>query len=96
MIPLFTIISLGVIPTTFQDRRCEGMLLRRAAGEPKNSGVKVEVRFRGAVVMGWAAVLAGARPGWAYGSLARDSRFVDLFRLAVIQKRAEIDRLVAH
>ena len=41
---------------------------------PRN-GVKIEIRSKQRVVMGWAAVVLGALPGWSYGSLSDDSRF---------------------
>ena len=94
VIPALTILSLGVIPTIFQDEHCEGMLLRRAAGRPKSEGVQVEVRYKGTVIMGWAAVVMGAMPGWSYGSAKSDSRFVDRFRLAVLRRRSHIEELV--
>ena len=93
LIPALSIISLGIIPTIFEDQHCQGMLLRRAAGRPKNEGVQVAVRHKGQVVMGWVAVVVGALPGWSYGSVYNDSRFAERFRLAVMERRAEIDRL---
>lgn len=94
IIPLLSIISIGVIPTIFQDEHCEGMLLRRAAGQPKSEGVPVEVRYKGLVIMGWVAVVVGTLPGWSHGSADTDSRFAERFRLAVIRRRADIERLV--
>jgi hypothetical protein len=94
VIPALSIISLGVIPTIFQDEHCEGMLLRTATGQPTNSGVQVAVRYKGPVIMGWVAVVVGALPGWSYGSVDRDSRFAERFRLAVIARRGDIERLV--
>ena len=94
VIPALSIISLGVIPTIFQDEHCEGMLLRTAAGRPRSEGVQIEVRYKGPVVMGWAAVVVGALPGWSYGSVDGDARFAERFRLAVIRRRADIERLL--
>lgn len=94
VIPALSIISLGVIPTIFEDEQCEGMLLRKAAGRPKTEGVEVEVRFKGPVIMGWAAVAVGALPGWAYGSVDSDSRFAERFKVAVLRRRDDIARLV--
>ena len=94
VIPVLSIISLGVIPTIFQDEHCVGMLLRTAAGRPKSEGVQVEVRYKGPVIMGWVAVVVGALPGWSYGSVDGDPRFAERFRLAVIRSRANIERLV--
>ncbi|HUQ99051.1 MAG TPA: hypothetical protein VM166_06315 [Gemmatimonadaceae bacterium] len=94
VLPFLTIISLGIIPTVFDDEHCEGMLLRKAAGQPKHDGVEVTMRFKGRVVMGWAALFMGALPGWSYRSVESDSRFTERFRLAVIARRADIERLV--
>ena len=77
VIPALSILSLGVIPTMFQDEHCEGMLLRSAPGRPKSEGVQIEVRHKGPVIMGWVAVVVGALPGWSYGSVDGDSRFAE-------------------
>jgi len=94
VIPLFTGISFGLIPTVFSDEHCEGMLLRKASGLPKSEGVQIEARYKGTVIMGWAAVVIGALPGWAYGSVEDDPRYAERFRLAVMRRRADIERLV--
>lgn len=95
IIPILTIITLGIIPTIFQDEQCEGMLLRRSADEAPEDGVKVEIRSRQRVVMGWVAVVLGALPGWSYGSLGDDSRYAQQFHLAVIARSREIQQLVS-
>ena len=94
VIPALSIISLGVIPTIFDDEQCAGMLLRKAAGRPKSEGVRVEMRFKGRVMMGWAAVAVGAMPGWAWGSVDTDTRFAERFKVAVLRRRDDIQRLV--
>lgn len=94
MIPVLSILSLGLIPTVFQDEHCQGMLLRTAAGQPESEAVQIDVRYTGTVIMGWAAVVVGVLPGWSYGSIEGDSRFADRFRLAVLRRRADIERLV--
>ena len=96
VIPLLSIVTLGIVPTIFQDEHCEGMLLRRAAGQQKESGVQVEVHAQATSVLGWGAILVGALPGWSYGPVGDDSRFAERFRLAVVQRRADIDHLVQH
>ena len=72
------------------------MLLRRVAGQPKDEGVQVVVRYKGTVIMGWVAVVVGALPGWSYGSVDGDSRFAERFRLATIARRGDIERVVGH
>ena len=88
--------GLGIIPTVFQDEKCQGMLLRAVPGQPKSAGVEVEVRYKGPVIMGWVAVIAGLLPGWSHGEVAGDPRFAERFRLAVIERRADIERVVGH
>lgn len=95
VIPIFSIVSLGIIPTIFQDEHCEGMLLRTAPGRPKSEGVQISVRYKGPVIMGWVAVMAGALPGWSYGSVDQDARFAERFRVEVVHRRADIERLVS-
>jgi hypothetical protein len=94
VLPALSVLSIGVIPTIWEDEQCEGMLLRKAAGRPKTEGVQIEIRFKGPVIMGWAAVVVGAMPGWAYGAVESDPRFADRFKLAVVRRRADIERLV--
>ena len=96
VIPLLSIISLGVIPTIIQDEYCEGMLLRTDAGRLKTDGVVIELRHRGPVIMGWIAVVVGMLPGWSHGSVERDPRFAERFRLAVIRRQTDIARLAGH
>jgi hypothetical protein len=94
IVPLFTIISIGLIPTSFDDEDCHGMVIRSV--DPSSSQpVEVGVRHKGQVVMGWAAVVIGALPGWSYGSGSDDRRYGERFRLDVIKHREEIDKLAA-
>ncbi len=94
VIPLWTILSLGIIPTVFEDEDCEGVVLRSARSQ-SSAAVEVDVRYKGTVVMGWAAVPLGMLPGWSHGSLSEDSRFRERFRLNILRRRADITRLVA-
>lgn len=94
ILPFLTIITLGIIPTVFQDEQCQGMLLRRSADDAPEDGVKIEISSKQRVVMGWVSVVLGALPGWSYGSLGDDSRFAQQFRLAVIGRNKEIQQLV--
>jgi hypothetical protein len=96
IIPLFTILSLGIIPTVFDDEDCEGLVLHPSHSRSSTSAeVEVEVRHKGKVVMGWAAVPLGMLPGWSHGSLREDPRFRERFRLNILRRRADIDRLAA-
>ena len=56
IIPLFTILSLGAIPTIFTDRDCEGVSFRAGGSGSGGSSNSVEVRYQeeGRVIYGLA------------------------------------------
>jgi hypothetical protein len=95
IIPLFTILSLGIIPTVFDDTDCEGLVLH-SSHSSSSAPAEIEVRHTGKVVMGWAAVPLGLLPGWSYGSAREDPRFRERFRLNILRRSADIGRLAAH
>ena len=96
VIPLFTILSLGIIPTVFDDEDCMGVELRHTGGPASARSVRIEFSNKSRVVMGWAAVIMGILPGWSHGSPRNDSRFYQRFRLEVIRHQSEIERLIRH
>ena len=92
IIPVFTILSAGLIPTVFDDEDCEGLVMRSA--KPSTAPlVQIGVRHKGRVVMGWAALVFGALPGWSWGAGGDDRRYGERFRLEVIRHQAEIEKL---
>jgi len=93
VIPILSILSLGVVPTVFEDEECDGMVLTPAKSSSVGS-VELESRYKARTVMGWAAVPLGALPDWSYGPMREDRRYAELFRLEIIRRRAEIERLV--
>jgi hypothetical protein len=94
VIPLLTILSLGVIPTIFTDRDCEGVVFR--ANEP-NRGDSVEVRYEqeSRVIMGWLALPIGALPGWTHGAALEHGRSRDRARLAILAHREALAALAS-
>lgn len=93
VIPIWSILSLGIVPTVTEDEYCEGMVLR-SARTPSSSSVEIEIRHKGTVVMGWFAIPLGFLPGWSHGDMEDDSRYRERFRLSILRRRAEIERLV--
>jgi hypothetical protein len=93
VIPVLSILTLGVVPTVFEDEECDGMMLTAAKSSTAES-VEVEAHYKARMVMGWAAVPLGALPGWSHGPMRKDRRYAELFRLEIIRRRAEIERLV--
>jgi hypothetical protein len=94
IIPLWTLLTLGIIPTVFEDENCEDMELRRAGAPASATSVQIEFRYTGRVVPGWGAVIMGILPGWSYGSARSDPRFYQRFRLEVIRHQREIEDLM--
>jgi hypothetical protein len=84
VIPLFTILSLGVIPTIFADRDCEGVVFQ---ANDANRTDSVEVRYdqESRVIMGWLALPMGALPGWTHGTALEHRRSRDRARLAILE-----------
>ena len=94
VIPVLSIISLGIIPTVWQEEDCQGMFLR-STKDPDRPPVRIDVRFKGTAMMGWASLLVGVLPGWSWGDIRGDLAYHQMLRLEVIRHRAEIERLVA-
>jgi hypothetical protein len=94
-IPLFTLLSLGIIPTVFDDEDCEGLELRRPGAPASASSVRIEFHNKHRDVLGLPALFMGILPGWSYGHPLNDSRFHQRFRLEVISHQSEIERLMA-
>lgn len=93
IVPFWSIISLGLVPTVFDDENCDSMVLR-SAKSPTAGSVEVGVQYKGRVVMGLAAIPLGVLPGWSHGSAREDTRYRERFRLEIIRQRGEIERLV--
>jgi hypothetical protein len=93
IIPVFTILTVGVIPTIFDAEECEGMILR-AAKPSTTPPVEIAVSHKSEVITGWAAVVFGAMPGWSWRRGADDRRYNDRFRIEIIRHQADIDRMV--
>jgi hypothetical protein len=94
VIPLFTILSFGVVPTVFEDEECQAMVLRSARASARTSP-EIVARYRGQVVMGWLAVPLGAMPGWSHGSAREDGRYAERFRVEILRHREQIEQIAA-
>jgi hypothetical protein len=95
IIPIFTLLSFGLIPTVWTETDCQGVEIRSARGGGSDASVNVVYSDKGEAMMGWAAVIMGAMPGWSYGSSRNDSRYPVHFRLEVIQHESEIESLAS-
>src|SRR5205085_8045430 len=93
VVPVFSIITAGLIPTVFTDEDCDGMVIRSAKAS-STQPLEVAVSHKSDIVMGWGALIVGALPGWSYGPARNDARYGELLRLEVLRLRTQIDALV--
>ena len=93
IIPLLTIVTVGVLPTIWEEKQCDGAVFRRAGAPRGSDSVVVRVGGKGTALMGWLAAPLGLLPGWEWRTGRDQSGYRDAFRLAVIAKRAELERL---
>ena len=95
LVPFFTVLTLGLVPTVFTDRECSGAVFRRADGTRPQDSVVVRIRHQGKAVMGWAAAPLGLLPAFSYRSARGQKGYHQAFRLAIIAKREELAALAA-
>jgi hypothetical protein len=96
IIPLFSIITLGVFPTIWTETQCDGAVFRRYGAPPGSDSVVVRIRYSTKAMMGWLALPVGLLPGWSWKSGDDQASYKKAFRLAVIAKRDELTRLAGH
>lgn len=95
IIPMLTIITLGIFPTVWKETECSGVVFR--SPHPGNAdSVVVRVRQSGTAIMGWVATPFALFPGWSWHGMRYTSAYHKQFRLAVLEQRAELGRLAGH
>jgi hypothetical protein len=96
VMPLFTILTVGIIPTIWTEGQCTGVAFRRRSDAPTaspDSGVSLHIRLDGKAVMWWAALPLALFPGWSFSSGASQASYQQAFRAAIIRRRVELMRL---
>jgi hypothetical protein len=94
-IPLLTIISLGIIPTTFTDVSCDEAVFRSARSKAPSDSLLMRIRIEHRVLMGWLALPVGALPGWTHGPMKHHSRYRQLVRVAIVSRRKALTELLS-
>lgn len=94
VVPMFTILTLGVVPTIFTDTDCDGVVLKRYPATPGSDSVVIESRRESRVVMGWAAMLVGILPGWTHRDARRHPATGRVLRAAVFRQESAIAQLM--
>jgi hypothetical protein len=90
MIPILTILSLGLYPTRCEEGYGQVFALRSA-----DRAEQVEVSFEGSgqVVLGWAGGALSLLPGWSARSVRDTKRFNEHVSLAIVRQAESIHRL---
>jgi hypothetical protein len=93
ILPIATLVTLGVVPTVWDETNCDGASFR--ARDDRDTTVHVVARERrtGKAVMGWLALPLGLAPGWSHRVGAEQSAYRQAFRLAIIARKDELLRL---
>lgn len=88
VIPILSLITLGVIPTMTEEEHGYSFSLR----SPKSSKRVVIVKYvhRGYTVLGWVAGLLNLFPQWTEDSVHNDLHFKERLKLMILTKAQEI------
>jgi hypothetical protein len=91
IIPIFTIVTLGIVPTIWNETDCNGVVFRSARAPSDSSrAIDVHEKRTGKAVMGWAALPLGLFPGWSWHTGRDQPAYQQAFRLAIIRRQAEL------
>jgi len=94
VVPILTILTLGVIPTWVSEEWGESFTLRSAGAQ--GSEVNVEFTYSGPSTLGWAALLLAPLPQHALGRPYDKPRFRRAFAAAIARKEPQIRRLLSN
>lgn len=94
IIPILTILTVGVVPTIWDETNCDGVRFRPGHGVVDSTRTVVaRERRTGKAVMGWVAGPLTLLPGWSISSGAAQPAYRQAFRLAIIARQDELRRL---
>jgi hypothetical protein len=96
IIPILTIVTVGIVPTVWTETECTGVSFRRhGASAPVGAGstIGVHIRYEGKSVLGWAAAPLGALPGWSWKSGRDQPSYQQAMKVAIAQRRSELLRM---
>jgi hypothetical protein len=93
VIPIFTGLSLGIIPTTVDERHGYSFSL----GRPGTEAPRIPIRFvyKGPTTLGWWAVFLNLSPNRTMRDIDGHPRFIESFAWEIATKRDEIESLKA-
>lgn len=96
VIPIYTILTLGIVPTIFTDTDCIGMVFRRNDVNAGRDSVVVHFQNSGRVVIGWVGMALGFFPGWTHGEARASRPYLDRLRIEILSHSDQIGALGRH
>ena len=91
IIPLFSIISFGVIPTRFNEEH--GQAFTVTAPGCEHDGVSIDFSYEGKATMGWAALAVNVSRNYTVREIRNTDRYQDGLALAIAEKADQLVRL---
>ena len=91
IIPVWTIVTLGIVPTVTNENFGESFSLRSVDGS--EGVVRIAERGKSRIILGWIGLIAALLPDRSVVSTEGSSRYVERLRYALLRERAAIDRL---
>ncbi len=92
VIPLWTGLTLGIVPTTVEEEH--GHVFHLYAGRMPAESVLVSFTYRGPTTLGWVGVLLNASPTRAGGEVRESRQFYDALAYQVVLKTQDIQALL--
>jgi hypothetical protein len=92
VMPFFTVFSLGVIPTLFEERWGLAFSLRRP--ESSGPGLSIDARWRGRTILGWVSAVANLSPQRSSEQPTLHPRYAEHVAALLAAHSAEIDALL--
>ena len=93
IIPVWTILTLGIVPTVYRDSTCTALVFRRRGQPRSGDSVVVEAGTANREVLGLFAAPLLLIPRWTSDASAARRRHNDALHLAILAKREELERL---
>lgn len=91
VIPVFTAVSLGLVPTVVDEEHGYSFSLRTANGA--GTKVLIDATYSGPTTLGWLAAVRNLSPDFARGDPKKTDRFRMFLRWVVAKNASEIERL---
>jgi hypothetical protein len=88
VIPLLTIVTVGIIPTIWNETQCDGVRFRSRSDSAHR--VQARTKLTSKAIMGWLATPAGLLPGWSYHNGRGQHSYQQAFRVALMKQRSEL------